>query len=263
MMDELPKFNLPPLIETALGVDFEPISGFAAPHFGLFWQVVRGEYPHSTVQPPLDSSIENFTSQREALTLTFSQIPEIRCWFYNKAEPEWLLQLQRTRFISNWRTQQNSIYPHYEITTQRFWKAWENFNEFLTVENLKPPKVLQCEVTYINHIDPLGQLTDIGAIFPSLAGIQAGKFLPQPEGLVLNLVYVIPENQGRLYLNAQPVLRHFDMRFVWQLMVTAKVLPVSSSQEAIDQAFALGRTWAVKGFADFTSESMQQKWERR
>lgn len=262
MTDSLPKFARPPLVETVLGLDFEPIPNFTVPHFGLFWNFVREDYPNSTVQPPLVSNIEEFSeNQKQQLTLSFSQVPEIRCWFDDQSG-EWLVQIQRNRFISNWRSKQgSSLYPHYEKVLSRFWKEWGRFNEFLQAEGFNTPKVLQCEVTYINHI--VAPFADAGRIFPSLAGLKGGNFLPLPEAVALNLVHTIPENRGRLYLSLQTVLRHADLRDVLQLSLTVKVLPKSSNESDINQAFSLGREWAVRGFADFTSEEMQQQWERR
>jgi hypothetical protein len=36
--DGLPRFERPPLIETAMGVQFAPIAKFSASHYGWFWK---------------------------------------------------------------------------------------------------------------------------------------------------------------------------------------------------------------------------------
>ncbi len=61
----------------------------------------------------------------------------------------------------------------------------------------------------------------------------------------------------------QHVLRHIDLRVVLQLRLTAKVLPKSSNNDDIVEAFDLGRQWAVRSFTDFTSEEMHKHWQRR
>jgi uncharacterized protein (TIGR04255 family) len=264
MSDITPKFDAPPLVETALGLEFEPLQDFEVPAFGLFWNRIRNKYPNSSVQPPLQSKIESFDKSQAVFSLSFSQIPEVRCWFIDETET-WLLQVQKTRFISNWRSvKANQItYPHYENVRARFFEEWQQFADFLRDEGLEIPQVLQCEINYVNHIEAEPYFSNLHKIFPSLSGIKASGFLPLPEALLVNLKYLIPDNRGRLYLQMQPVLRHADLREVLQLTLTAKVLPKSSDIIDIIEAFDLGREWAVKGFTDFTSEEMHKRWKRR
>ena len=50
-MHMLPDFNEPPVIETVLGLQFDPIESFNVPHFGLYWSKIRADYPTFDVQP--------------------------------------------------------------------------------------------------------------------------------------------------------------------------------------------------------------------
>ncbi len=233
------------------------------PDFGLFWNFIREDYPNSSVQPPLESQIESFERNQKRFSLTFSQIPEVRCWFFDK-NGTWLLQVQKTRFINNWRATANdkTLYPHYEKVRERFLYEWQRFNTFLSKEDIEAPKILQCELSYINHIEAEPQFANLHKMFPSLKDITKSDFLSLPEVVAVNLVYIIPENRGRLYLTMQPVFRHTDLREVLQLTLAAKILPKSSNESDIIEAFDLGREWAVKGFAGFTSEEMHKNWKR-
>lgn len=58
MSSVTPKFLAPPLIETVLGVEFEPLSSWDIPHYGLFWQSIRQEYQNCIAKPPLISQLE-------------------------------------------------------------------------------------------------------------------------------------------------------------------------------------------------------------
>src|SRR5208283_4765348 len=101
----LPDFGNPPVVETVLGVEFAPLSKWGIPHFGLFWNGIRDEYPRFEVQPPLESAPEKFTKQDKLLPqISFqlvSHIP-VRCWFVHQSDAR-LLQVQNNRFIHNWR----------------------------------------------------------------------------------------------------------------------------------------------------------------
>lgn len=265
MIDTLPKFDSPPLIETILGVEFEPLWAFEIPYFGLFWSRIRENYPNSLVQPPLDSSIETFGASQRVINLKWERTPDVRCWF-SDLTTTWLIQIQKTRFINNWRAtgKDKTSYPHYEKVRQRFLDEWLNFNNFLEEEKIGQPPILQCEIAYVNHIETEPQLSNLHEIFPSLEPVKkVSDFLSQPEAIVTNFVYVIPENRGRLYLEMQPVFRHADLREVLQLRLTAKVLPKSSNNDDMIEAFDIGREWAVRSFTDFTSEEMHKHWQRR
>src|SRR5262245_37109554 len=101
----LPDFAKPPVVETVLDVGFAPLPGWRIPHFGLFWQSIRDEYPTFRDQPPLLLERETFGKrQSQPLNLAFEFLnqPEARCWFEEKSGAR-LIQIQHDRFIHNWR----------------------------------------------------------------------------------------------------------------------------------------------------------------
>jgi hypothetical protein len=51
----LPDFGAPPVVETALGVEFAPLRKWSVPHFGVFWNEIKSDYPRFEVQPALAS----------------------------------------------------------------------------------------------------------------------------------------------------------------------------------------------------------------
>ncbi len=50
---ELPKYHKPPVVEVAIGVQFEPLSEMRTAHFGAFWKRVEEDYPSVEDQAPL------------------------------------------------------------------------------------------------------------------------------------------------------------------------------------------------------------------
>ena len=259
MNEILPKYDNPPVIETVLGVEFEPLHSWQIPHFGLFWNRIRRNYQGCSVQPPLPEQVEKFGNERNTLTINLSPHPNARCWFFDESN-SWLLQIQNNRFLSNWKKSGLS-YPNYKRFHARFDREWSKFKEFLSVEKIGVPKLLQCEITYINHIEVDVNFDNLEEIFPVWRRLDEKGFLPQPEAVAINTVYIIPENQGRLYIAMEPVIRHSDIKAVIQLSVTAKV-KIASNQE-LNQAIDLAHKWVVSGFTDFTSDKMQEFWMRK
>ncbi len=262
-----PKFDSPPVIETVLGVEFRPLNKWSIQHFGLFWNRIREEFPKCEIQPPLMSQIEIFgqPQPQQKIGIQLMTVPEVRCWFSHSDQAR-LIQIQNDRFVHNWRKIENHTYPSYNTIKPKFKSHWETFCNFLNEENLGEPEAIQCEVTYINHIE-IGEewksLADISEIVPAWSGQLSGSFLPLPETVQIKTAFVIPDDRGRLHINLQPAIRRVDLKQILQLTLTARGAPKSAETSAILEWFDLGHDWVVRGFADFTSEKMHQLWKRR
>jgi len=260
----IPAFNKPPVTETVLSVQFAPLKAFSIPHFGLFWRTVREDYPRSESQPPLASVIEKFEAPPTAdqMGLALISEPEARCWFLDPSGTE-LLQVQRDRFIRNWRkVTGGEEYPRYQALRPRFARDWGRFIDFLERERFGRPEVNQCEVTYINQLPvSVGSLGEAHRFVRALSPL-SGEFLPEPETAHLNVSYIMGDKQGRLHVSLQPAIRRDDGRAVLQLTLTARGTPHSSRLEDLLSWFDLGREWVVRGFSDFTRQDMHAVWER-
>lgn len=265
-----PKFDRPPVVETVLGVQFAPIAGWEVPHFGLFWNELRTAYPKTQMMPALPPMIENFGKEHvyKSPSLQFELIqgqPPVRAWFGDDASGK-LLQVQSDRLLHNWRkTGPSSAYPGYEKTREWFVGAWDGFLNFLTRNDLPPPDVAQCEVTYINHFERgsgWDSLADLPRVTPFLTGKGSSGFLDVPEVSVLSARYLMPDQGGRLHLSLQPALRNADQKEILQLQLTARGMPRSGAAEDIMVWMDLGHEWIVKGFADATTPEMHNMWGR-
>jgi uncharacterized protein (TIGR04255 family) len=264
----LPDFAKPPVVETVLDVSFAPLTGWGIPHFGLFWNSIREEYPTFQDQPPIMLQRESFGQKTmQPLTVAFELMnqPEARCWFEDQSGAR-LIQVQHDRFIHNWRkTEGQGEYPRYEpVIRPAFEKEWRRFCEFLDRMHIARPEIQQCEVQYVNHI-PLEGWSSFSELVDGLAewpGTRKDGFLPIPESLSANTSYQMPENAGRLRIIMQPAIRKSDGSAVVQLNLVARGRPASSETADILKWFDLGREWIVNGFADFTSTKMHEVWER-
>jgi uncharacterized protein (TIGR04255 family) len=256
----LPDFENPPAVETVMGVHFVPISKWQSPYFGLFWARIKKDYPRIQMQPPI------VQQPPDSIPMATQGLWEIgRCWFFNQDETR-LIQVQNNLFLHNWRkVAPSEKYPHYDKLRPHFEREWEGFRKFLDEEGLETPKIWQCEVTYVNHIDRGSgweTFADLSDVFPNWSP-GTHKFLPPPELVLLNASYPLKDANGTLQITAQPAVRQSDAKETIQLTLTARTKPLSSSNEDIYGGLDEARKWVVLGFADFTGPSMHKLWGRK
>lgn len=264
----LPRFGDPPVIETVLGVEFAPIEGWSIPHFGLFWDTVRSDFPKSKVLPPLDSQIERFDAPvvPQGLSISMLESPDVRCWFI-APDDRTLLQVQRNRFVFNWKKEgATDTYPHYDSAIRpSFEKYWARYLAFMTSAELPVPEVLQCEVSYINHLEiqkGWSSPAELSKVFPLLAERKWQSFLPEPEALAFEARFRLPNNRGRLRISSRPAIRSADGKEIIQLTLTVRGKPDGPSTDQVLEWLDFGRDWVVRGFADFTTKRMHDIWKR-
>jgi uncharacterized protein (TIGR04255 family) len=262
--EHLADFEKPPVVETVLSVQFEPLPLLQTAYLGLLWNEFRMSFPKTEERPPLDPVIEQFSESptvRVGLKLqALESIPAPRIWFVNHKGSE-LIQVQSDRFIKNWREVGQDPYPHYENFRPNFDRDYRIFVDFLAKNQLGAPRVNQCEVTYVNHIlagEGWEQYGDVGKIFtfwqsPNLASPGL------PEDLRLHSRFVIRGEDGgpigRLHVDLQPAVRTSDNHPMYVLHLTAR----GQIGEGVD-FFDIGREWIVASFERLTTSAMHQIW---
>lgn len=261
-----PDFESPPVIETVLGLEFEPLPELEPFLFGLFWDSIRDDYPRWELQPPLLSQVEQFGEHAvPRASITFGD--EKQRWWFIGANNRDLLQIQNNRFIWNWRKMDSGVnYPRYETTKPRFVSEWQRFLRFLDDQKIKQPIVLQSEVTYVNHLergDCWETMEDLEKIFTIFGETRSRKFLPPAESFQSKISYVIPADRGRLHVEIKPVVRLSDQKQLIVFSLTARGKPNTSDINGIVEWFDLGREWIVQGFADLTSDAIHKHWGRK
>jgi uncharacterized protein (TIGR04255 family) len=143
--------------------------------------------------------------------------------------------------------------------------VWELFVEFVKQNRLGEVNVLQCEVTYINHLEigeGLNSASELQGVFPCWSGKTSGTFLPAPENVGFDVTYQMPDQEGRLRVSVKPAIRHQDGLEILQLTLTARGKPKGSDLGSVLGWLDKGREWVVRGFTDFTSEKMHRLWQR-
>jgi uncharacterized protein (TIGR04255 family) len=258
-----PSYQNPPVIEVVCGIRFERIEQFKAPHVGLFWQEVRNDYPICQHAPPLGFPPEPSTSD---IDLGFP-FPLPRVWFVNE-QKSGLIQIQQDRFLFNWRKMhEKESYRRYKNVIDAFKVNFEVFGKFLEKEGLGPPKPIECELTYINHIlkgEGWESIPEIREVIPDLNWRSANKrFLPEPRHLGWRVSFALPEDKGLLHVKLDHGLRKIDNRPVFILDLTARGLGADKSLDTVWNWFELAHEWIVWGFTDLTSPETQKAiWQR-
>lgn len=252
----LPDYDNPPVVETALGVRFAPITGWNVLHFGKLLQAYNEWYPKSELKPPvgefqLNTQVESF------------DIP-LRLWLIDASDSQ-LIQVQQNFFMRNWRkTATASGYTHYEDVRPLFSRDWNVFCAFLDAQGLSRPNVWQCEVTYINHVvrgTDWDSPRDFQRLFNIWKDAKLDHPLESPEAGSFMVSYGL-QGGSRLQFTGQPALRRTDGSEVFQLIITATGKPEDSSLEKILTWLDEGRAAVVNGFTAFTTEEAHKLWRR-
>jgi uncharacterized protein (TIGR04255 family) len=265
---DFPDFDEPPVVETVLSVQFEPLIEMRTAHLGLLWEKYRPNFPKTEERPGLGPVFEQFPeAPRTRLGLelqTYENPPVPRLWFITTQGNE-MIQVQPDRFIRNWRKEgEGETYPRYEKNKASFERDFAAFREFVAEYHLGTPRVNQCEVTYVNHIlsgqgwDSFG---DVDKVF-SFWRPPVDRIPGNAEDLRAYTRFVIPGDgatpAGRLHVEIQPAFRPSDNKAMYVFHLTARG-QVGESFEFFD----LGREWIVKSFAALTTPRMHEVWKRK
>lgn len=264
----LPKFDAPPVIETVLNAQFEPLSKFTDAHVGLYCsEFLDKSWNELNEAPKLDDLFEKFGDERKWIlgrNMRFVQSGSDRTQII-RSDDLHMIQIQNSRFIKNWRKQQAQDYPSYEKLLPEFKNDFENFEKFV-VDKFEQKLVLnQWELVYVNILEK-GQLwndiSDMEKIFPQFRLIGGGINDQRFETFSGDWVSIIGENKGRIYINISHVrVGSTDGDEAIRLQITARG-PVGDGVSLYD-GFDIGHRAIVCTFADITSKLCHEYWERK
>lgn len=270
----LPTFSHPPVVEVGISVGFEPIDGLHPGHWGLLWKQAFADFPVVEERAPFQPVIERFgataTLRPEIQVEMANRPPSPRIWFVNRNGTE-LVQLQRNWFARNWRKVLGTEeYPRYERLIEPFKADLGRFVEFLASEELGELVPVQCEVTYVNHIEGLGVWSEHGELHKVLELVSPQHevgFLTDPENLRLAVQYLIPgddgEPVGRLHVGVEPAFKRDSREPIFVMTLTARGTPESSGLEGVYRFLDRGHNWIVLGFEAITSDDMHRAWGKQ
>ena len=260
-LTSLPSFSNPPVVEVVCGVQFDPLEDLLAPHLGLFWQMIRANYPQCRERPPLVRRIESAQGSG-TISLELGDVPPLpRMWFVSERDNS-LLQIQRDLFLFNWRkVSDEDEYPRYPFVKAQFSDYWQRFGEFISQHDLGAITPRQYEMTYVNHISQ-GQgwerIVDVGHILPDCVWRDdAQRFLKEPESIGWRASFALPAGQGKLHAAMRAATHSKTQRPLFLLELTVRGFSVDGGEEAMWTWFDLARDWIVRAFVDLTGSEVQ------
>lgn len=267
--ESLPAFDRPPVGEVALSLEFSPLRGLTITTLGALVNVFRERYPSVQEHGALPSVREEFGPPKPAqANIRFEVLEEAplpRLWLVSADETR-LLQVQRDRFIHNWRrTDDSTEYPHYSDLRASFLREFQAFENFVVEGDLGDIQIAQCELTYANPIPADGATAGLSGVIASYSGTYSDAFLRQPEDVRLSerhLIMVGGRPIGRLHISVDPGLTLKDQRSLHILRLVARGAPEGSSLTDALSFLDLGHEWIVRGFTSFTTGSAHEQWGR-
>jgi uncharacterized protein (TIGR04255 family) len=237
-------------------------------HIGLYWAKIRKSFGSIEEQAPIIHIVEPTDGPAElVLGLQLMDKPELpRVWFLDDSGNR-IIQLQRDRFLHNWRKMMpEDEYPRFPSLRESFFDYWKEFNNFLR-ENGLEPDLDQCDLTYVNHIskgEGWNTVADLENIFTTFVWRTRSKFLPAPDSLRFSLKFLLPENGGRLHIDAVPVRVPPKNDPAIRFSLTARGRPQGEiNTESMYKWFTMAREWIVKGFADLVDNKTDEIWDKK
>lgn len=257
-------FKTPPVVEVACGVQFDPLP-LSMAHMGLFWHQLKDAFPTAQDAMPLLPVIESpqGTVSQGPEAIDIQILPETRRLLLTDAKRQHLLQIQNNRFHHNWRKQSESdIYPRFHEICSGFLERWNEFETFLRAEGLPTPHIIQCELTYVNHIMS-GSLwskeSGFEDLFPWLGpGMRVMDNAPEIECV---LRFPMPDSHGRLHAAIKTGRRISDKLPVVVLDLTVRgALQSGQEHDSLGEWFATARKRIVDTFVNLTGHKAHAAW---
>lgn len=269
-MDQLlPTYRDPPVVETALSVQFKPVRGLRNAHLGLFWQQSRDSFPTVTDAEPIESQEETFGGHRQRLpSFRFATGHQGARLQMESRDGHMMIQLQNGRLVYNWRRMDDGLYPRWDRVLPEFLRALARFSHFLEAESLPSIVPIQWEVTYVNKFvrgrewRNSAEWTDV---VPGLIGTACRLRTARLETIRTDWHFVLPESAGRLHVD---VTHGFDgpeeeaEEFLILQLTTRGGIDEEKGHD-LNWGLNTGREAIVRSFSEITGKGVQTLWGKK
>ena len=229
------------------------------PHYGLFWEKVKKDFPKCEHAPSLRIAPDSMDKA--------TGLPVPRIWLINNADNR-LIQIERESFFFNWRKRkENEKYPRYGQIDKLFRKYFRIFKEFVEENGIGIIQLTGCELTYVNYITPehgWASPKDLVKVFDDFVWhSKSRRFLPDPVRVAWNVDYELPDGKGVLSVKAEQATRRADNLPILRLDLSARGISAEESPDNLGGWFSIAHEWIVRGFTDLTTSEIQEKvWKR-
>jgi uncharacterized protein (TIGR04255 family) len=264
IVNDLPEFEDPPVIEVALSAQFRALPGLQGLALAPLRELWRAQYPQVEEQPPLPSIVEGDIPGGPSFQLNLG-FPAVRYWFLTDDGMD-LVQLQYDRLSVNWRELgSGNAYPRYPAMRQVFADRFTDLRHFTVAEGLGDLHVTQLELSYINAVTvdhgDMGKLERILSMWRSVPN----HHLDDPEQVRAELTYQVKglgAGVSRLWAQVGPGQREAGVPAIL-LTFSLRGAPAG---EGLDGALAFlddAHQHVVRSFAELTTAEMHANWRLR
>jgi uncharacterized protein (TIGR04255 family) len=258
---DLPNFDLPPLNELVLGVQYASIPGYSTVDAGAVWELFRSEFPVVQEQPLLPPQFETFGgAQSSEIQIQFGPLAgPMRLWFVTEYGDH-LLQFQPDRLLLNWRHNGSSAYPHYEKIVSVFQECLEKLDLHVKSAKGYTLDINQVEITYVNIV----QFDDVTALSDWLKVVPSFEF--PIEAFNLNFTEVLRDETSkptaRLHHNVRTLVSVDGRNNAFQLDMTYRGKPTHLGILGALDLLNNGRSAIVRRFTELTTKQAHDTWKR-
>ena len=265
-MDQLPSYENPPVVETAIAIQFQPLKQLSNVHLWEFWSSIRDEYPKTQDQEPLDQKTELFGDDIQRMP----RLPQIQFRAHSSrlqaisADGHAMVQVQNGRFIYNWRDLGDGDYPHWQKTSAEFWAKYRMFAKYVESEGLGDISQNQWEITYVNHLmqgEDWQTEADWPELLPGILGESGRVTLGVLQGVELATQFALKDGQSRLHVELKKAALVSDPEkelLVFTLTARGALSPECSTEDC----FSAGRRAIVTSFTEITGDAAHKRWRR-
>jgi uncharacterized protein (TIGR04255 family) len=262
---DLPDFELPPLHEVVVGVQFRSPRGYRQIRAGEVWELFKDQYPDVEEHPPIPPIFETFgRPQPSQPNIQFVQgTSHDRFWFISSSRNE-LLQFQSDRLLHNWRKVETSeeVYPRFERMIQKFHGELQKLESYFFHLHPQNLEITQCEISYINHIPKLDAETGmLGHLY--LKFLNFSDFNPDDFFTIFRVAIRDAGGApvGRLICECRTALDSLERELI-VFTLTVRGAPKTPTIESGLAFLEFGRKTVVNAFASMTTASAHQAWRR-
>ncbi len=270
---QTPSFTRPPLVETALSLQFNPIERFSNAHLGVFWDRsgLSRHFPVVLDALPIDPQFERFGNERKFLPAG----PWVKVGLaeggvrlqMTTPKGDRMVQLQNGRLVHNWRRMEGAEYPRFASILPEFLGIANLLAHYLQEGHAQTVVWNQWEVVYVNIVKK-GTIWDSPSDWPGVLPplfSNAGNAGPGPwESGSGAWRFVLPDSRGRLHVDVhhgwgEPLAD--DAQLV-VLQLTARGPVTGQSDDSIKAGLNLGHNAVVETFVRVTGERAHRFWGR-
>ncbi len=268
MADEtdLSTFAAPPIQETYCSVTFAPLK-LPITLYGPLHDLFRTGYPKFEEHPPIVDRAEEYQVPPAPVPEEYEVQTTPRVWFVSEVEDR-LIQIQRDRFIHNWRERIPNSYPRFSDVFGEFQRGFNLLAEFSAQHNLGDVTPTQFELSYINHVkrwceSPKNE--EMGRVFPDLSWrATLRRQMGDLEAFHWKGTFRFPNNSGRLRVGIRSAFIASSLEPLILFELRAKGIGDDRSPQGMIDWFNMAHVGIVRTFEEMTSADLQsQEWGKQ